>query len=64
MEKQLEGDRNFAEASPMPTPEAAEGGVYCDGICHEVKPKYGLKERRAKAAAAKPKENEAAVHLK
>jgi TPP-dependent pyruvate/acetoin dehydrogenase alpha subunit len=63
VEKQLEADRNFAEASPMPVPEAAEGGVYCDGGCHEIKPKYGLKERRAKAGFAKPKESEAAAHL-
>jgi len=64
VEKQLEADRNFAEASPMPAPEAAEGGVYCDGVCHDIKPKYGLKAARAKAAGAKPKESEAAVHLK
>ena len=64
VEKQLEADRNFAEASPMPSPDAAEGGVYCDGTCHEVKAKYGLKAARAKAAAAKPKESAAAVHLK
>ena len=64
VEKQLEADRNFAEASPMPAPEAAAGGVYCDGTCHEIKPKYGLKERGAKAAGAKLKESAAAVHLK
>ena len=64
VEKQLEADRNFAEASPMPAPEGAAGGVYCDGTCHEIKPKYGLKEPKAKAAAAKPKESEAAVHLR
>jgi TPP-dependent pyruvate/acetoin dehydrogenase alpha subunit len=64
VEKQLEADRNFAEASPMPQPEAAAGGVYCDGTCHEIKPKYGLKERRAKATAARPRESEAAAHLK
>jgi TPP-dependent pyruvate/acetoin dehydrogenase alpha subunit len=64
VEKQLEADRNFAEASPMPAPEAAAGGVYCDGTCHQIKPKYGLKEGKAKAAAAKPKLGEAAVHLK
>ncbi|HYN14832.1 MAG TPA: thiamine pyrophosphate-dependent dehydrogenase E1 component subunit alpha [Terriglobales bacterium] len=64
VEKQLEADRNFAEASPMPVPEAAAGGVYCDGTCHEIRPKYGLKERKAKGAAAKLKESEAAVHLK
>ncbi len=64
VEKQLEADRNFAEASPMPAPEAAAGGVYCDGTCHEIKPKYGLKERRAKATASRPRESEAAAHLK
>jgi len=64
VEKQLEADRNFAEASPMPVPEAAAGGVYCDGTCHEIRPKYGLKEIKAKAAAAKIKESQAAVHLK
>jgi len=64
VEKQLEADRNFAESSPMPAPEGAAGGVYCDGTCHEIKPKYGLKAARVKAAAAKPNESEAAVHLK
>ncbi|MFZ3210236.1 MAG: thiamine pyrophosphate-dependent dehydrogenase E1 component subunit alpha [Terriglobales bacterium] len=63
VEKQLEADRNFAEASPMPAPEAAAGGVYCDGTCHEIKPKYGLKGP-TRAAGAKPKESKAAVHLK
>ena len=64
VEKQLEADRNFAEASPMPAPEGAAGGVYCDGTCHEIKPKYGLKPPKTRAAAAKPKAGEAAVHLK
>ena len=64
VERELEADRNFAEASPMPAPEAAEGGVYCDGACHEIKPKYGLKAAKTKAASAKAKESGAAVHLK
>jgi len=64
VETQLEADRNFAEASPLPAPEAAAGGVYCDGTCHEIKPKYGLKEPKAKARAVKAKASEAAVHLK
>ena len=63
VEKQLEADRNFAEASPLPAPEGAAGGVYCDGTCHEIKPKYGLKETKTEAAAARPKVGEAAVHL-
>jgi len=64
VEKQLEADRDFAEASPMPAPEAADGGVYCEGACHAIKPKYGVNETKAKAAVAKPKVGEAAVHLK
>jgi TPP-dependent pyruvate/acetoin dehydrogenase alpha subunit len=63
VEKQLEADRNFAEASPMPAPEGAAGGVYCDGTCHQIKPKYGLKKPKARMAA-KPEQSEAAVHLK
>src|SRR5574341_821235 len=65
VEKQLEEDRNFAEASPMPQPEAAEGGVYCDGKCHDIQPKYGgVKVAAGRAGAAKPKETEAALHFK
>ena len=52
VERQLEADRNFAEASPMPAPEAAQGGVYCEG-CHEIRPKYGLKEAKAALASRK-----------
>ena len=26
----------------MPTPESAEGGVFCEDGCHEIKPKYGM----------------------
>src|SRR6201998_374480 len=51
VEKQLAEDRARAEASPMPAPEGAAGGVYCDGTCHEIKPKDGLK-RAAKTAHA------------
>jgi len=63
VEKQLETERNFAEASPMPSPEGAAGGVYCDGTCHKITPKYRLTGRVAKAAAAEPKESAAALHL-
>jgi TPP-dependent pyruvate/acetoin dehydrogenase alpha subunit len=63
VEKQLQSDRNFAEASPMPVPEAAEGAVYCDGTCHEIRPKYGLEAARVKAGSMKPKTGEPAVHL-
>jgi TPP-dependent pyruvate/acetoin dehydrogenase alpha subunit len=40
VDRQLEEDRDYAVASPMPSPESAAGGVYCDG-CHDIKPKYG-----------------------
>jgi TPP-dependent pyruvate/acetoin dehydrogenase alpha subunit len=62
VERQLEADRELAVNSPMPTPESAVGGVYCERGCHEIKPKYAMPAaRRAKAG---PKRSEAAVHLK
>jgi len=48
--------------SPMPTPESAEGGVFCENGCHEIKPKYGIP--KVKKGTAAYKETEAAVHLK
>jgi TPP-dependent pyruvate/acetoin dehydrogenase alpha subunit len=61
VDRELNADRDFAVASPMPSPESAAGGVYCDG-CHEVKPKYGM------AAGSKPRPTrpraEPAVHSK
>src|SRR3989475_12126210 len=35
IEREVEADREFAEASPLPPPELAEQGVYCDG-CHTI----------------------------
>ena len=65
VEKQLEEDRNFAEVSPMPKPEAAEGGVYCEAGCHPIQPKYGgVKVAAGKPGAGKPQETEAAVHFR
>ena len=65
IEKQVEKDREMAVASPMPKPEEAAIGVFCDG-CHTVKPKYGAPRARKAAATAgtKPKESEAAIHFK
>ena len=62
----LEKEREFAVNSPMPTPESAEGGVYCENGCHEIKPKYGTPEAlsqvpRSKKPQRKP---EAALHFK
>ena len=37
----LEGEREFAENSPMPPPEFASEGVYCTGDdCHKIRPKW------------------------
>ena len=38
----IEAEREIAVNSPMPTPESAEGGVFCENGCHEIKPKYGM----------------------
>ncbi|MBZ5706601.1 MAG: thiamine pyrophosphate-dependent dehydrogenase E1 component subunit alpha [Acidobacteriia bacterium] len=62
VDRELEADRDFAVASPMPEPESAAGGVYCEAGCHEIKPKYGMP--KAKMGTAGPKRTEAAVHLK
>jgi len=68
VERQLEADREVAVNSPMPSPESAAGGVYCEAGCHEIKPKYampGLRtigERGGQPSGRK--RSEAAVHLK
>jgi hypothetical protein len=49
--------------SPMPTPESAAGGVYCEPGCHEIKPKYAIPAAGGKTSPG-PKRSEAAVHLK
>ena len=63
VDQQLEADREFAVASPMPEPESAAGGVYCENGCHEIKPKYGIPKVLAKPTA-RMKQTDAAVHLK
>ena len=62
VEQQLEADRDFAMNSPMPTPESAAGGTYCDPNCHQIRPKYATPKVRTGASAIK--RSEAAVHLK
>ena len=42
VERVIEAEREIAVNSPMPTPESAEGGVFCEEGCHEIKPKYGM----------------------
>lgn len=63
VDQQLEADRNLAVDSPMPAPESAAGGVYCESGCHEIKPKYATPKAR-KGATGGPASVEAAVHLK
>ena len=67
VEQQLEADREIAVSSPMPTPESAAGGVYCEAGCHEIKPKYAMPDSRTIRArggkSADPKRSEATVHL-
>ena len=64
VEKQLEEDRDFAVASPMPQPESAVGGVYCDVGCHEIKPKYATPRSSVTKSGMGTQRKEAAVHLK
>jgi len=63
VERELEGEREFALASPMPQPESAAGGVYCDSSCHEMAPKYGVPKTRTELSGG-PKEITAAIHFK
>ena len=68
VEKQLEVDRERAVNSPMPTPESAAGGVYCEEGCHTIRPKYAMPQSAKAAARGEnldgPKRPEAAMHLK
>ncbi len=62
VERIIEEEREIAVNSPMPAPESAEGGVYCEDGCHAIKPKYGVP--KVKQGTASYKATEAAVHLK
>ena len=62
VERVLEEDRDFAVNSPMPTPESAAGGTYCEPSCHEIKPKYAMPS--VKTSASVRRQTQAAVHLK
>ena len=63
VEQEIEQEREVAVASPMPTPESAVGGVYCENGCHDIKPKYGMPRVRTRSSVGL-KQTEAAVHLK
>lgn len=51
---ELEEELKAAEASPLPEPEVATRGVYCDG-CHEIEPQW----KRAPDAAKPPRNSPA-----
>jgi TPP-dependent pyruvate/acetoin dehydrogenase alpha subunit len=63
VERELEENREIAVNSPMPAPESAVGGVYCEDGCHIIKAKYGVPAARSGKATG-PKRSEAVVHLK
>ena len=63
VDAQLEADRDFAVASPMPEPESAKGRPYCDPECHEIKPKYAKPKSRTTKTSTIPS-SQAEVHLK
>jgi TPP-dependent pyruvate/acetoin dehydrogenase alpha subunit len=63
VEKELDADREFAVASPMPQPESAAGGVCCEG-CHEIRPKYGVPRVRVTKSGVRTQDKEVVVHLK
>lgn len=58
LETLLAADREFAENSPMPPPEFAEGGVYCTGEdCHRIHARW----ERPVAEVTPPKSSVKAV---
>src|SRR5258706_15934059 len=54
VEEQLEADREFAVNSPMPTPDSAADGVYCEAGCHEIKPRYAIPKSTKSTDVGKP----------
>ncbi|MBV9574265.1 MAG: thiamine pyrophosphate-dependent dehydrogenase E1 component subunit alpha [Acidobacteriales bacterium] len=63
VEKYLEAEREIAVNSPMPPPESAAGGVYCENGCHTVKPKYAVPKIKSGTTFG-PAPSEAALHFK
>ena len=63
VEREVEVEREFAMESPMPEPESAAGGVYCETGCHEIKVKYDVpKVRVSKTGVSTLRER--AIHFK
>src|SRR5436190_1612364 len=60
----LESEREIAVNSLMPAPETAEGGVYCEDGCHEIKLKYGRPKVQVGRGPTAHRQEEAAIHFK
>jgi TPP-dependent pyruvate/acetoin dehydrogenase alpha subunit len=60
----LEQEREIAVNSPMPNPESAQGGVYCEKGCHEVNAKYGRPNVRSEKSGPSKRTSESALHFK
>ena len=56
IERELDADQKFAEDSPLPLPEQAAEGVYCEG-CHTIEADW----KRAKAEVTPPASSIAAA---
>jgi TPP-dependent pyruvate/acetoin dehydrogenase alpha subunit len=63
VDAELEAQREQADASPMPTPESAAGGTYCEAGCHEIRPKYATPKFSMKKSSLL-RQTETAVHLR
>jgi len=63
VDRQLDADRDFAVNSPMPPPESAAGGTWCEDGCHEIKPKYASPKVRTRRGSVN-RQTEAAIHFK
>jgi len=63
VERVTDQEREMALAAPMPEPESAIGGVFCQDGCHEIKPKYGIPKVR-KGTGTGYKKTEDAIHLR
>ena len=50
IERELDAEQKFAEESPLPPPELAAEGVYCDNGCHTIEADW----KRAKAEVMPP----------
>jgi TPP-dependent pyruvate/acetoin dehydrogenase alpha subunit len=51
IERQLDEDQKFAEESPLPQPEQAKQGVYCEG-CHAVETEWRRDKKEVTPPAA------------